>query len=83
MASKKFPLGTTVYYIDQLMSLKDSASSICAEIEKNYESLTFGNSDNQDGSKFRLLQALIYAAGSLKTEGTFFLLRKNIDKCLN
>eukprot|EP00029_Vermamoeba_vermiformis_P013714 TRINITY_DN8636_c0_g1_i1.p1 TRINITY_DN8636_c0_g1~~TRINITY_DN8636_c0_g1_i1.p1 ORF type:complete len:180 (-),score=25.86 TRINITY_DN8636_c0_g1_i1:454-972(-) len=79
MASKKFPLGTTVYYIEQLTSLKDSASPICAEIEKNYEALTFANSDNQDGSKFKLLQALIHASGSLKTEGWIWKKHKVTD----
>jgi hypothetical protein len=78
MASKKFPLGTTVYYIEQL-GKSDTSSTICAEIEKNYESLTFATSENQSGSKLQLLIALMHAAGAVKTEGWIWKTRKVTD----
>jgi len=79
MAAKKFPLGTTVYYIDQLRSLNDSAISVFSDIAINYESLTFGSADTNEGSKFSLLQALLQAVGTLKTEGNY---SKNVKSFL-
>lgn len=67
MASpKKFPVGTTVHYIAQLRA---QDPLICGEIAKNYNSLTFANTDYESGSKFQLLNAILSAVGELKTEG--------------